>query len=295
MKNHLFYFTLLILINSCSFSQGVSITSDGISYSYKGIEPSEIVMIEKQSLKKINNKLLSKYNTYELVLNDILGFKNENGILKVGADLKIIDENKRVIMKYDDMLKDTSLSISDNSIYLYLYIGKQFNFNKQYTLQSKIWDKRIDGKMIDVEYKFTVIKNENTPKFQIENNGIEYSDIILIDENKNMCSNIIRKNKPYFLLINDLKNFEIKENRINVRESYVLLNLKNEILTRYRNTATNINNEEVKNIDDLNPYVFPISFTSEQKENQVKLGIMLEDMNNQNNFLKFEIDLNFKN
>lgn len=276
----------LFILNACNFSKGAHKDfSTGLSYSYSGLSV-EKVYLTKNNRNKIEKAEAEKFSSLFIRAEGLGMFTEKDGKIRMGANLMIKDEKGMVVLSSEDLFEGNDLfDANTDLVTLDAYLGTNFKIGKQYSLTSKIWDKEDPDKRINIAFSFQIVEPKNKAKIDVEAKNITYSDMVILDNNKNCVSNTLERNKRYYLIITDLKGFEKANNRIKINEKYIFKDLKNIPLYQGEAVAQNLEGQEITSEKNANPFIFPFILKNDVKNPSILMNLVLEDGNNPKNFL----------
>ena len=173
----LIYFIIAISLIGCSTEKNkdekagatMDITSSGLDYaSAKLLLNDDSTAYESNSIKYAER--------LKLVLSGVKGFNSEGGRIFPGAHMVIIDEKGTIILEQTDLFSDyDSTGIEESKVdllYVQMIALAPLEIGKEYSWETRFWDKRGNGEIIaKIPVKVT---GPNEVEVKIKKDKIEF-------------------------------------------------------------------------------------------------------------------------
>jgi len=268
----------IITFSSCQFNQ--SVNTDLITGAYSrgdGIGCDDVNIEINGKVEKRNKFIFGE--KVNLIFNNISGLTNSDSKTYPGLSMYIVKNEKDTVLSEYNLLKSL-----DNGTDLYP-LQLQANFKTALPYQNKekskayinIWDKKGNGKFT-YELPFTIKEND---LLNIENNGIEYSNIYLWNETVKQVvfDNNVNSENLYILILNDIEGLEVNNEKVfPIFEIDLIDNNGNKILSS-PNVLSDFENEGMNPKDLKNQLTVKITFPKGNLNNPFKLIAKLKDKN----------------
>lgn len=274
-------FILLIVIitfSSCQFNQSVNKDLTTGAYTRGDGIGCDDVVIEINGKAENRNEFVfgEKVN---LVFSNITGLTNSDDKTYPGLSMYIVKNEKDTVLSNPNLLK----SINDGTNLSPLQLQANFTTalpnqnNEKYKVFVKVWDKKGDGKF-NYELPFTIKEND---LLDIENNGIEYSNIYLWNEtlkqpvfDKNVSSEHL-----LILILDDIEGLELNNNKVYPIFSLDLIDNNGNKILSDPNLLSTYEEEGVNPQDLKSQLTAKITFSDGQINNPCRLSVKLKDKN----------------
>lgn len=212
MKTTIYVVLISVILTGCHFSKSVKkdlvsgLTSVGNNLSCDDV----YISVKKE---KTSRKTFIYGEIFYLNFNDIKGFASLSGKVFPGLRLTIVNQAEDTIMKYDDLYsgyKD-GLDYSPLLLSTNITLASPIRSNSDYTLYSKIWDKKGSG-TFNSKFDFKVVGNDQITR---EGLGVAYNEIYLFseDDKKVITDNKAKANDNIHIIVEGLTGFK-EENKL---------------------------------------------------------------------------------
>ena len=160
-----FYYTLFVgigllcisILPACDGSVAVvGVKKDlntGLSSSYKNMEPQKVYLL--MNGEELGHTDIPIGETFYVINDNINGLVEKDGKVAVGCALKITDKTGKVLLEEADLFKGQDIFEPDSARQLRCAVttGKPMEWEEQYHVLVKFWDKNADG---SIENKVTI-------------------------------------------------------------------------------------------------------------------------------------------
>ncbi len=242
-----------------------------------------------QNDKKIKRTTYTYGETFYVNFNNLEGFTEENGSVFPGMQIVVTDNNKKTIMKVDDLYADktTGVNLSPLLLRSKLVLGNPIYSNKKYQLAIKIWDKKGKGIFTaKMPFEVTPLKN-----IKIEKTNVVYDEIYLFNKNKTVTGNKIGFDEDIFIVIDGLSGFKEENSKIFATFKLNVTDNQGEEILNYENLFK----EHAKlgiNIDKFkDQFHAKFKFAKGKVDNPIHLKVIISDQKG-NASLTISSDLN---
>jgi hypothetical protein len=212
MKTTIYVVLISVILTGCHFSKSVKkdlvsgLTSVGNNLSCDDV----YISVKKD---KTSRKSFIYGEIFYLNFNDIKGFASLSGKVFPGLRLTIVNQAGDTIMKYDDLYsgyKD-GLDYSPLLLSTNITLASPIRSNSDYTLYSKIWDKKGSG-TFSSKFDFKVVGNDQITR---EGLGVTFNEIYLFseDDKKVITDNKAKVNDNIHIIVEGLTGFK-EENKL---------------------------------------------------------------------------------
>lgn len=269
---------VIITFSSCQFNQSVNKDLTTGAYSRgNGIGCDDVVIEINGEAEKRNEFVFGE--KVNLVFNNISGLTNSDNKIYPGLSMYIVKNEKDTVFSNPNLLKN----LNDGTDLFPLQLQANFRTalpyrNKEkYKVYVDIWDKKGNGKFT-YELPFTIKEND---LFNIENNGIEYSNIYLWDEtiNQPVFDNNVNSEHLFILILDDIEGLELSNEKVFPIFSIDLIDNNGNKIISNPNLLSDFENEGVSPKDLKSQLTAKITFSEGEINNPCRLIAKLKDKN----------------
>lgn len=212
MKTTIYVIFISVFFAGCHFSKSVKKDlSSGLTSVGNNLSCDDVyISVNKENTSR---KTFIYGEIFFLNFSDIKGFTSFNGKVFPGLRLFIVNQAGDTLMKYDDLYSGYKDGLDYSPLLLStdVTLASPIRSNSEYTLSSKIWDKKGSG-TFTTKFDFKIVENDQIIG---ESSGVTYNEIYLFSEadKKVITDNKAKVNDNIHIIVEGLTGFK-EENKL---------------------------------------------------------------------------------